>query len=62
MENYTVYFEIFGKKLKTTILAESEEKAKQEIFNKIIFYKIEKDDKNNDIFNNIMNILGCKKK
>ena len=38
---YTVYFEIFGKKLKTTVEAENESQAKQAVARKIKFHKIE---------------------
>jgi hypothetical protein len=37
---YTVYFELFGKKMKTTIDADTEEMAKSIIRDKIIFHKI----------------------
>jgi hypothetical protein len=43
MKQYIVYFEIYGKKLKTTIRAESEGHAKETIRNKIIFYKVKLD-------------------
>jgi|GEM_PF-1593282 len=67
INNYNVYFEIFNKKLKTTILAESEEKAKQAILNNVIFHKIVIDNKDSlkqtmDTFDNIMDILKIKKK
>jgi hypothetical protein len=37
---FTVYFEIFGKKLKTTIEANSEEDAKYKVMGKIKWHKI----------------------
>ena len=37
---YTVYFEIFGKKMKTTVQAKSEEDAKYLVMGKIIWYKV----------------------
>jgi len=40
--NYTIYFSVFGKNLKTNIHASSEEHAKQLILEKINFIKIEK--------------------
>ena len=40
MKEYTIYFEIFGKKMKTTIYADSEIEAKNKLKEKIIFYKI----------------------
>lgn len=38
---HTVYFELFGKKMKTVVFAESKEHATQMITDKIIFHKIE---------------------
>lgn len=55
MKNYTVYFEIFGKKMKTKILAESKENAEQQIKDKIIFHKVVVDEQ--DEFNKAVNIL-----
>ncbi len=37
---YTIYFELFGKKMKTTITEETEEKAIQRLYTKIKFHKI----------------------
>jgi hypothetical protein len=42
MNTYTVYFEIFGKKMKCKVQAKSEEEAKYQVYGKLIFYKIEK--------------------
>jgi hypothetical protein len=39
--NYTVYFEFFGKKMKHTLFASSQESAKQQIIDKITFDKID---------------------
>jgi hypothetical protein len=55
MKNYIVYFEIFGKKMKTKILAESKEKAEQQVKDKIIFHKVVIDEQ--DDFNKIMDTL-----
>lgn len=41
MKNYTVYFEIYGKKLKVKIKAQSESVAKEMVRQKIIFHKVE---------------------
>lgn len=41
MNTYTIFFEIRGKKLKTDIMALSEERAKDILRNKIIFHKIQ---------------------
>ena len=40
-QRYNVYFEIFGKKLKAGISATSEQDAKQQVMNRIKFYKVE---------------------
>lgn len=41
MKKYVIYFQLYGKKLKTTIKASSMESAKEIIKSKIIFDKIE---------------------
>ena len=41
MKEFTVYFEIYGKKMKTTITAESAIDARTAIRNSIIFHKVE---------------------
>lgn len=41
MEEYTLYFEIYGKKMKTKVFAESESEAKQKIIDKITWHKVE---------------------
>ena len=51
---YTVYFEIYGKKMKATIEANSEKEAKELIKNKIKFHKIE--DNKVDYLRSIFNI------
>ena len=57
---YTVYFEIFGKKMKTKVYASSAADAKiivsKKVMDKIIFNKIEADSG----FKDIMDILGIK--
>ncbi len=55
MKNYDVYFELFGKKMKTKVLAESEVKAKEEVKNKIIFHKVAK--VKDDAFNDVTDII-----
>ena len=41
MKKYTVYFELFGKKMKTTVLASSKIEAQERILSKVKFHKIE---------------------
>lgn len=65
MKNYTVYFEIYGKKMKVKILAENIKEAQDKIKNKIVFHKavIEKKDLFNqatDKCNSIMDLLKRK--
>jgi hypothetical protein len=43
MGKYTICFEIYGKKLKTTVIATTEEEAKEIIKSKIVFHKITKE-------------------
>ena len=61
MRNFDVYFEIYGKKMKARVMAETEKLAKEEVKNKIIFHKVEKPkeefNESMDIMDNILNIL-----
>jgi hypothetical protein len=41
MNKFIVYFELFGKKMKTEVFAKSERDAKKRIAEKIVFHKIE---------------------
>jgi hypothetical protein len=38
---YIVWFELFGKKMKTSVIASSESEAKKRVQSKIVFYKVE---------------------
>jgi hypothetical protein len=58
MKTYIIYFEIFGKKMKTIIEADSKSEAKQKVKNKIIFHKI--DCKSDDVKNDIIDLDGLK--
>ena len=40
-KQYEVWFEVYGKKMKTTVLAKHEIEAKELIKKQIIFYKVE---------------------
>lgn len=66
MKNYTIYFEIYGKKLKTTVMSENEEKAKEFVKSKVIFHKVEnsKDEFNQsiDMIDDMLNFLGGEKR
>jgi hypothetical protein len=66
MKNYTVYFDLYGKKMKAKVLAESNNDAQQKIKEKITFHKVVEDPEDEfnqatDIFNSIMDILDGKK-
>lgn len=57
MNKYLIYFEIFGKKMKTEIMARDREDAKRKMKEKIIFHKIEKiSDPTVDYLKNIFRI------
>lgn len=65
-KNYSVYFEIYGKKMKASIMAESMTEAQAQVKDKIIFHKtiVDKDDffnKSVDTLNSIMDIFDGKK-
>lgn len=65
-KNYTVYFEMYGKKMKTNILADSVIDAHTKVKDKVIFHKTIVDNKDClnksvDILNNIMDIINGKK-
>ena len=40
MNTYTIHLELFGHKIKTTILADTEAQAKEKVKNEIIFHTI----------------------
>ncbi len=54
MRNFDVYFELYGKKMKARVMAENENNAKEEVYKKIIFHKIEKP---REEFNKCMEVL-----
>ena len=66
-KEYTVWFELFGKKMKTVVIARDEEDAKKTIQKKIIFHKFEGRPTNGvfsgvmDKFDEIMDLLKDKK-
>lgn len=55
MKNFEVYFELFGKKMKTTVLARDKDDAKESVQNSITFYKVE--EKLKDVFNDCIDML-----
>ena len=58
MKKYVVWFEAFGKKLRTTVEAENEYKAMDAVKNKIIFYNVV--EKDSDELEQMKDILGIK--
>lgn len=59
MKEYEIYFSIFGKNLKTTIMAYSEEDAYEKIRDKIVFHKERTKVKDNSV-EFLKNIFGIK--
>ena len=57
--NYTIYFEFYGRKMKTDVEAGSSNEAKEIIRNKIIFKKTVLHDDDN-AFQDLMNAMGLK--
>lgn len=55
MKNYKIYFEVYGKKMKTTVKANNERDAKELVKNKIKFIKITETE-NIDFLKNIFGI------
>jgi hypothetical protein len=42
MREYHVYFELYGKKMRSTVFATNEEQAKEVVREKLTFHKVEK--------------------
>lgn len=59
MKEYEIYFSIFGKNLKTTVVAYSEEDAYEMIRDKIVFHKERTKVKDNPV-EFLKNIFGFK--
>ena len=55
MKRYKIYFEFYGKKMSTTVMAENEFQAKNQVRNRINFLKIEAPDE--DFLNHFKNIF-----
>lgn len=63
MKHWTVYFEIYGKRLKTKVFAENEIKAVEIVKSKLIIKKVEKtqNDEFNEAMDNLDEFLGLNK-
>lgn len=58
---YEVYFEFFGRKMKTEVEAATEQAAKNIIVNRIIFHDVKlKKISDDDIVNQMKNMFGMK--
>lgn len=61
MKKYTLYFEFYGHKMRTTINAKSENEAKEIVKNNLEFKKvIEEPIEKPDIFEQLQNIVNGK--
>jgi hypothetical protein len=54
LKNHIVFFEIYGKKMKTTVIAKNEEEVKKHLESKITIHKIYTQ---NDTIDNLVNEL-----
>ena len=59
MTEYEIYFSFFGRNMKTTVTAKSEDEAYNIVRNKIVFHK--ERTKTVDDVDRLMNIFGIKK-
>jgi hypothetical protein len=61
LHEYEVYFEFFGKKMKSKVLANSIEQAKEQILDKVNFHKVEvaKYSELNDAINGINEVVDA---
>lgn len=56
---FTVYFEVFGKRMKTEVLANDKEDARYLVLGKVIFHKIEENKQSSDeVVNNLKDMFG----
>jgi hypothetical protein len=44
MKSYTIWFEFFGKKMKTTVLAQNQKEAREKLRDKIIIHQVRPSD------------------
>lgn len=57
---YTVYFEVFGKKMKTNVYADSKSNAKEKVINKIKWHKVISGPCDNNIFTSLLDAFKIK--
>ena len=60
MKTYKIYFEIFGKKMKYEVEAESKNDAINKLKNKINIIKIDEEINDDDVLDNLKNMFGMK--
>lgn len=58
MKHYEIYFEVYGRKMKTTVYAQSEREAMNIVRNKVNFIKVKEKFENNEVVNNLKDIFG----
>jgi hypothetical protein len=59
MNTYTVYFEIFGKKMKVEVKAVSQDAARNVVRQKLIFHKVVLEETDRTV-EELMNLFGIK--
>ena len=58
-QKFEVYFEMFGKRMKTEVLAEDEAEARYLILGKVVFHKIETAKQTGDeVVSNLRDMFG----
>lgn len=62
MKQYTVWFEMYGKKMKTTVTAINEHAVRLKVMAEVKFYKVEQTDSIKDIFRMFGDIFNPKNK
>ena len=66
MKKYSIWFELYGKKMKTVVVAENEQKAIEELKNKIVFHRVKEAggddyfDKAIEVIDKFINVLDKK--
>jgi hypothetical protein len=60
MKHYTVYFQVFDKKMKVSIRAKSQEEAQAKVMKAIFIHKIQVENIEDPRFTELKNIFGIK--
>jgi len=58
MIEYTIYFELFSKKMKTKVWANNRQEAKEKVKDSIIFYDVPKKKEQVEIFDSLKSIFN----